>query len=133
MSRSGEFDAGYRLSHQPDLDGPGMHEAHLTYPGIYENPNWYSQGGKTDRESMAAIRRVRGRPDAMVTVYRSVPHGVDSINPGDWVTPSRTYAKEHGMHPTDPSQDMPVLSIRVPARHVVEGSGNSIDEWGYRP
>jgi hypothetical protein len=133
MSRNEEFQSGHRMSHQPDLDGPGMHEAHRTYPGIYENPQWYTHGEQSDRESLSAIRKTRNKPDASLRIYRAVPPGVTDISPGDWVTPSRTYAREHGMHPTDSNQDMPVISMMVPAKHVVEGSGNSINEWGYRP
>lgn len=124
----------YRGGHQPDLDGPGIHEAHKVYEGIHENPRWYSTGDEAaDAESLAVIRSAKDRPDQMVRIFRAVPHGVTEINPGDWVTPSRSYARDHGMHPTDPSQDWPVISKVVPAKHIVEGSGNSIHEWGYRP
>ena len=126
--------ASYRMSHQPDISGPSVSDVENLYPGIYENPEWYSTGDpKSDRESLAVIKKVRGNPDAMVTVYRAAPQGVTTINPGDWVSLSRTYATEHGMHATDPAQDMPVISMEVPARSVVEGSGNSINEWGYQP
>lgn len=128
-----ESKPSHRMSHQPDLDGPSVSDIESLYPGIYENPEWYSTNEKADRESLAVINKVRGKPDATVTVYRAVPQGVTTINPGDWVSLSRTYATEHGMHATDAAQDMPVISMEVPARFVVEGSGNSINEWGYQP
>jgi hypothetical protein len=124
----------YRMSHQPDLAGPGIHEADKTYPGIHDNPRWYATGDACcDAESMSVISQTRGRPDHTVRVYRAVPHGVTDINPGDWVSTSRTYAQQHGRHPEDPAQDMPVISKTVRARNLVEGSGNSIHEWGYQP
>ena len=126
----------YRMSHQPDISGPSVSDVENLYPDIYAHPEYYWSGSKptkADRESLAVINRVRGNPDAMVTVYRAAPQGVTTINPGDWVSLSRTYATEHGMHATDPAQDMPVISMEVPARSVVEGSGNSINEWGYQP
>lgn len=124
----------YRGQHQPDLDGPGIHDADQVYDGIHDNPHWYRTGDPAaDAESLAAIRAARGRPEATVRVYRAVPHGVTEINPGDWVSPSKSYARQHGTHPDDPAQDWPVISKVVPAKHLREGSGNSIHEWGYRP
>lgn len=138
MSASGSSTqfADYRGSHQPDLSeaAVGFHEADRLYTGVYGHPEWYGHGDPAvDRETIAQMRRARGNPDAQVTIHRAVPPGVTAINPGDWVSPSRGYAAQHGMHPTDPSQDWPVLSRTVPARHVREGSGNSIHEWGYQP
>lgn len=139
MSRAGEFHSShreYRGLHQPDVGeaAVGVHEADRLYPDVYAHPEYYGSGEPAhDRETMAAVRRARGNPDAMITIHRAVPHGVQEINPGDWVTTSKAYARAHGRHATDPKQDLPVVSRRVPAREVVEGSGNSIHEWGWRP
>jgi 2'-5' RNA ligase/GNAT superfamily N-acetyltransferase len=94
-----------------------------------DNPDWGSIG-EPHEESLAAVRRAKGNPDAPVTIYRSVPHGVSHIRTGDWVSTSSQYAHEHGMHPTDASQDWPVLKATVPAKHV-HTDGNDINEWGY--
>ena len=75
---------------------------------------------------------VKDKPDAMVTVHRAVPHGVTDINPGDWVTPSKSYAKQHGMHESDPKQDLPVISKKVRAADL-RTDGDSVNEFGYFP
>ena len=49
-----------------------------------------------DAEWFSAAYRAKGNPDRMVEIYRAVPKGVKDINQGDWVTTSRTYAKNHG-------------------------------------
>jgi hypothetical protein len=40
MSRSEEFDAGYRMQHQP-FEASRFHEADKAYPDIYEHPEYY--------------------------------------------------------------------------------------------
>ena len=65
----------------------------------------YSQQGKRlygindstiDQEWYMAALRAKGKPDAMIEVYRAVPKGVKNINNGDWVTTSKKYATDHG-------------------------------------
>lgn len=59
--------------------------------------NLYGIGNrKIDSEWFSAAYKAKGKPDADVTIYRSVPKGVKTINNGDWVTTSKTYAKDHG-------------------------------------
>lgn len=135
MSRSEEFHTGrgYGVGHMPDIDGPGIHEVDKTYPDFYEHPQWYHYGDHSYTESTRVIMGARGNPEKPVRIYRAVPKDVgDEINPGDWVTPSRSYAKQHGEGNLG---DVPykILSKTVPAKHVREGSGNSICEWGYCP
>lgn len=126
-----QFD--YRGQHQADPDGPALHEAEVAYPDIHQHPEYYHHGGQAYDESMAAIRAARGKPDRPVTVYRAVPHGVKDINPGDWVSTSKAYATQHGMHAHDPKQDLPVISRKVPAKHLHTDGGNDVNEWGYFP
>jgi len=87
---------------------------------------------KADNESMTAIRSVQGKPDAEITIYRAVPKSIKDaqIYAGDWVTPSRTYAKEHGEAWL--KGDYTILSKKVPASHLFT-EGNSINEFGYNP
>lgn len=133
-SRSAEFDS-YRGSHQPPSDGVPLHDvSELAHGDVYRDLRHYTHGGGTepaDRESIAVVQALRGQPHAMVTVYRAAPHGVGQINPGDWVTPSLSYAKQHARHSDDPAQDWPVHAARVQAQHVRNG-GNDIIEWGYQ-
>ena len=133
MSRSDEFHAAYRGYHQPDLEGPGIHEVDKTYPDFYDHPRWYhfGAGEAYDKESTQVIMNARGNPEHPVRIYRAVPKGVTDINPGDWVTASRSYANQHAESNMDGKWS--VIHKVVPAKHVVEGSGNSINEWGYRP
>jgi hypothetical protein len=66
---------------------------------FYEKSHHYVSGAETGtHESMSAVRNVKGRRHAVVTVYRAIPHGLKGakINEGDWVSSSREYAKEHG-------------------------------------
>jgi hypothetical protein len=65
----------------------------------------YSQQGRRlygindstiDHEWYMAALRAKGKPDAMIEVYRAVPKGVKNINNGDWVTTSKKYATDHG-------------------------------------
>lgn len=86
----------------------------------------------TDKESVRVIRYARNKPDAIVTIYRAVPKGVKEINPGDWVSLSKLYAKEHGMHHEDSKLDMPVISKKVKAKDVW-WDGNDVNEFSYFP
>ncbi len=84
------------------------------------------------KESYRILKTIKDNPDAEVTIYRSVPKGTDKINEGDWITLSKTYAKEHGMHESDPSQDMPVISMKVKAKDI-GSDGNDLNEFAYNP
>ena len=70
----------------------------------------YTQQGKQlygigdrliDSEWRTAALKAKGKPDAEIEIYRAVPKGVKSINSGDWVTTSPTYAKWHGENVLD--------------------------------
>ena len=118
--------------------GPPIHD--LTRAGdigegldIYEHPQYYvgEPGSRVAREASSALRLARGRPQAMVNIYRAAPHTSSGvINPGDWITTSKEYARGHAMHPDDPSQDLPVFHARVPAEHV-RWAGDQLEEFGY--
>lgn len=137
----------YRGGHQAagrDFGSP-MYDPEDMMPDLLTHPEYYRLYGEpeVDAECMAAIRRaVRGGPDTKITVYRAVPKGVDKINPGDWVTPSKTYAKIHaeanlgGTHDPDTGHWVPnpsdILSMEVRAGDLWF-EGNSIAEWGWAP
>jgi hypothetical protein len=67
-----------------------------------------------DREWFSAAYRAKGNPEAEVTVYRAVPKGVKDINSGDWVTTSKTYAKDHGENTLNGEYDL--ISSKVKAK-----------------
>lgn len=75
------------------------------------------------------IKMLRGKPNAGVSIYRAVPKNVKTINPGDWVTLTQEYAKEHG-------EDN--LGGKFKILHKVTSAKNlytdgSIHEWGWHP
>lgn len=73
----------------------------------------------------AMMRQVPYRPgQRTITIYRSVPEGIDEIRPGDWVTLTRSYAKLHGRGK--------ILSMKVPVEHVY-WAGTDMNEWFYTP
>lgn len=110
-----------------------MHQAHEVYPDIHEHPEYYlSSHEREDRavrsETMGALRSTRDRPDADVTIHRAVPRHVIDIHPGDWVTPSKTYAHQHAAG----EGDFHVISKTVKAKHLLP-SGDHPPEFGYQP
>lgn len=99
-------------------------------PDFYERPNIYTTGMPTaDKESVSALMAIRGKPNKPVTIYRAVPEGVDKINPGDWVTMSPTYAKQHLLSNLEAGH---VISRTIPAGDLWF-DGDSINEFGYDP
>lgn len=122
-----------RTGHQPNDEGGPIHDLTQIYPAdFYDKPHLYGFNPDYDKESLSVIKKVRGNPHAPVTIYRAVPHGVTEINPGDWVTPSRSYAQHHGRHYEDPSQDLPVISKVVPA-HELLSPADDLNEYGWFP
>ena len=99
-------------------------------PDFYERPDIYTTGMPTaDKESVSALMAIRGKPNKPVTIYRAVPEGADTINPGDWVTMSPTYAKQHLLSNLEAGH---VISKIIPAGDLWF-DGDSINEFGYDP
>jgi len=61
---------------------------------------------------------------------QDVPSQRAQINPGDWVTINRSYAKQHGESTLEGNYK--ILSKKVRARDIFT-NGDSIHEWGYDP
>lgn len=131
------------------IDRGGAHDA----PGATDAPMWdvcgtgtfpedfysaqglryYGTGDEVkDAQAYEAIRSCEGHPNKSVVVYRAVekdsPH--KKINPGDWVTPVRSYAVDHGRGAL--SNDYRIMSKTVTAKDLY-CDGNSLLEWGYHP
>lgn len=120
----------YRQPHQP-FEASRFHEADKAYPDIYEHPEYYTSDGTRhgdahDSEAMHSIRRAQGNPDAKIRMFRAVPKHVVQINPGDWVSTSRTYAKDHAYG----EKDWHVLEGVAKANDLIH-TGDSIHEQGY--
>jgi hypothetical protein len=54
-----------------------------------------------------------------------------TINKGDWVTPSRSYAEQHGSREFG-ERYYRILTKTVPAKHLFT-NGDSVQEFGYDP
>jgi len=114
-----------------DVGGPATDIETGLMPDFYTRPSIYRTGMDVeDKESISVLMSIRNKPEAIVTIYRAVPHGITNINRGDWVTLSRSYAETHlsgnvqgGGH---------IITMRVPAKDLWF-DGNSINEFGYDP
>jgi hypothetical protein len=74
--------------------------------------------------------RAKGNPEMTVTIYRAVPNDakITEIKDGDWVTPTKGYAKIHGE--SNLNDDYKIISAEVKAKDIYT-SGDSWHEWGY--
>lgn len=132
----GQQFAGYRGNHTaPTRDaGSPLHDLTGTYPEDVYGPNgprYYGASQAGEGVTFRLARQVRGNPDAPVTIHRAVPKDApDVINPGDWVSTARSYAREHGE--SHLNGNYKIVSQRVPAKHIYT-NGDSIVEWGYDP
>jgi len=95
-------------------------------------PQNYGTKGKHDAEMFGILRQMRGNPGALVTVYRAVPSEFASspVRPGDWVTPVKGYAEDHGGAALN--GDYVVLEHQVAASDLFT-RGDSVLEWGWQP
>lgn len=119
----------YWTDHRPMTDEGGAARLHDLAPVFGEDiygPNalqYFGSGDARERKVLKQLNALRGKPDAMVTIYRGVPEGAkEEINPGDWVTLSKEAAADYGK----------VISKQVPASHVT-ASADSLLENGYHP
>lgn len=98
----------------------------------YTHPQYYTHGEVSPgevRKTQKAYNQVKGNPEAPVDIYRALPpHGNNTINTGDWVTPSKEYARGHSR--SEGSGDWPVVKSTVPAKHLWH-NGDSYFEMGY--
>jgi hypothetical protein len=151
-------DTSYRMEHQPTgpEGGEGIRLDDLTknisgeqagYPEDFytgQGMRLYAQGpsfegdeyGLANQESYDIITSVKGNPDAEVTIYRAVPDedAITTINSGDFVTLSPTYAKLHAASGYGRSGDEAgkVLEQKVKVRDIY-WDGNDVNEFGYFP
>ena len=125
----------YRMSHRaPHNDGYNkpLHDVVGVYPeDVYSNEGlrYYGYEGELNRESWNVMRKVRNNPDALVTIYRTVPIDVKEteVRNGDWITTSRAYAEEHRHHINGRTR---IIEQKVPAKYVWT-NGDSLSEYGY--
>lgn len=120
----------------PHLNIDDIANGYMNLPeDIFTDLRAYGNDNESGRESakaiLDAIRYIKdGKGMPEVTVYRAVPTSVEeeSLRNGDWVTPSKAYAKEHGEHRLD--GDYRIIEQKVPANELW-WDGNDIREWGF--
>ena len=125
---SGSHTASDRESGAPLHDVTGIYPDDIYSSNAFRYYGHY--GDSRDYEAIGIIQRFKGKPDRLIRVYRAVPKDVRKINPGDWVTTVRAYAKEHGESTL--LGDYRILSKVVHARDIFT-SGDCPFEWGYDP
>lgn len=133
-------DTGYQGQHQaPTKDsGAAGHNLSGIYPEDFyswQGANYYGHGEDQARDRALHSRIVswKGNQSAPVTIYRAVPKDAPKgtkINVGDWVTPERQYAMEHGEGALNGNYR--IIKQNVKARDIFT-NGDSIYEWGYDP
>jgi hypothetical protein len=139
----GPKQADYRGRHlSPDKEsGAPLHEVNSNgiYPDDVYSPKGLRYYGTAtsdamDRKAFELIQSMRGKPDATVTIYRAVPTNIEQsamqINPNDWVTISKDYAKYHGDSVL--RGDYKIVSKEVKAKDIYT-AGDSWLEWGWSP
>lgn len=148
-SMSAKVDTSYWLQHRPsDLEAAANHEgAALAYDllnpdGVFPNdildhPEWYfaevigslARSEPGARETIATLKSIQGKPDAVLTIYRGAPS--DDLNTGDWVTLSRSYAEIYaGDGPYSDNPSSRVNAFKAKASELTF-SGDSLYEFGY--
>lgn len=133
--------AAYQGSHKPPMKGSGvpLHDlspsSGMGYPADVYSPRgaaYYGTGdANLDKQMHRMATAYRGNPDAPVTMYRAVPSTVPAnakINHGDWVTPIKDYAVNHGEGAL--LGDYKIIQQQVPARKLFT-NGDSWMEFGY--
>lgn len=119
----------YSMEHRPMTTEGGASRLHdlLSAFGddIYGKNalQYFGSGHQLEPEVLKIVQGLRGKPDAMVDIFRGAPKEASKINPGDWVTLSPKIASDYGPN---------VLQMKVPASHVTAWP-DSLLEYGYYP
>jgi len=134
-------DTSYRIQHQPSPDDATLNDLTEMFGEDIYGPNaaqYYGAGMTGESEVLNIFKKVRGNPEAKVTIYRVVPASADQINAGDWVTISKAAADEMnnseflGVDSSGNPQESKIISKVVMAKEVT-WPGDSMQEQGYFP
>ena len=134
-----ENDAERRADVEDNAPDVNIEDIALGYSLVDENywqePRKYMQTDATAIESVNAIREAiaavrRGEKNVKVKVYRAVPTSVKEgkLRNGDWVTPSKDYAKMHGEHRLEGKYRIIEDEVSV---NELWWDGNDSREWGF--
>ncbi len=124
-------DESYKMQHTAPMreENGDASNVEQIFPGMYSgHSSDYLTGVAYDQKAINIIQGMKGKPEKSVTIYRSVPKDVKSINASDWVTTTREYAKDH----MEGEEGWHILSKKVKAKDIAT-DGNSIHEFGYDP
>ena len=122
-------DTDYFMNHRPSEDYGNASNFEENMPDIFEHPEWYlNLDEKYNKESLNALKKVRNKPEAELTIYRATIG--NKINTGDWVTPSKSYAEYHNNSQFDGKGN--ILEMKVKAKDI-RFAGDDINEFGYFP
>ncbi len=124
-------DESYKMQHTAPMreENGDASNVEQIFPGMYSgHASDYLTGAAYDQKAINIIQGMKGKPEKSVTIYRSVPKDVKSINASDWVTTTREYAKDH----MEGEEGWHILSKKVKAKDIAT-DGNSIHEFGYDP
>lgn len=112
----------------------GTHNQPDDYFDPRVGPRYYSYQDKAGMEAFRAIRaamdKIQRGKKAFVTVYRAVPIDIKNarLENRDWVTPSKTYAIDHGESRFGEGEYR-IIKESVRAENLF-WDGNDIREWG---
>jgi hypothetical protein len=118
----------YMISHRPMTEQGGASRLHEAFKAFGEDVygknalQYFGSGLLGEKTSLNILQKVRGNPNAEVTIYRGVPSNVKSINTGDWVTLDPKMAAEYGN----------VISKKVKSSDLTTWP-DSLVEFGYYP
>lgn len=128
----------------PGIDDAKVREGYVTAPkppprvkGVKRTREQISQESQMKKDYEAeqtvwrAVERLKGKPRHVIKMYRAVPEGSGgSIEPGDWITPSKRYAEQHAERSIEGPYEIVEKTVMS---NDVYTSGDSIMEWGYDP
>lgn len=131
FGESGDYHMAHRAPTNDSSNRPA-HDVEDVMPDFYtaQGFRYYDDGGPGARESYNVLKSIKGKPEALVWVYRAVPKTVSDakINDGDWVALALKYAQSHGKSALNGKYK--ILKAQVKAKYVWN-DGNSINEFGY--
>ena len=123
----------YKMSHRPSTDYGDGSNFEENMPDVFEHPEWYMFGGdgwykEAYMESWRALKQVRNNPEGEITIYRATIG--DTINEGDWVSPSKKYAEWHNY--SNLNDEGKIIELKVKAKDI-RFAGDDLNEFGYFP
>jgi hypothetical protein len=135
MGQRGAVDVSkYGMSHRPMTKESGAATLDDLVPSFGEDVytrnalQYFGSGDPREAQVLRTLSRLRGNPDAEVTIYRGAPSDAESINAGDWVTLHPSVAQDYA----EMFDGGRVLTHKVPASHVTAWP-DALLEQGYYP